>query len=436
MRRGLLLLLALPRAAGNAYNSSAYAPLDGVVGDRLAQMVGFPSLAALAGPQDLMTSGEVALLVSGNLMLLEALAPHLLWLRRGPLFTDDASAGSAALGASRLPGAGFRHTTMYKLRHDLEQFEYLASRGWRPRWVRAQVVPAYEEVLRRVEAKVIAQKAVYATRGHSGERTALLTGFYEMDARDRMLLGSTYNRALVFAGSHAALGARRPGGEAALAANGMWASSDANFADDGSIVVVDDALTPGALDALLEYCRSATVFFETKPHNAGGHLGAYAVDGFAAPLLLQVAEELRAALPRTLADKPLLNFWGYKYQHAERGIGVHRDQSQVNVNLWLTPDGANLELDRGGMMLYDDEGAISMADGETPRELLGPDADAVLADFPSVAVPYRQNRLVLFDSQLLHASDVGAWRPGYEHRRISLTFLFGDPSRVVVPDPV
>ena len=108
MRRGLLLLLALPRAAGNAYNSSAYAPLDGVVGDRLAQMVGFPSLAALAGPQDLMTSGEVALLVSGNLMLLEALAPHLLWLRRGPLFTDDASAGSAALGASRLPGAGFR----------------------------------------------------------------------------------------------------------------------------------------------------------------------------------------------------------------------------------------------------------------------------------------------------------------------------------------
>ena len=29
--KGLLLLLALPRAAGNAYNSSAYAPLDGVV---------------------------------------------------------------------------------------------------------------------------------------------------------------------------------------------------------------------------------------------------------------------------------------------------------------------------------------------------------------------------------------------------------------------
>ena len=97
MRRGLLLLLALPRAAGNAYNSSAYAPLDGVVGDRLAQMVGFPSLAALAGPQDLMTSGEVALLVSGNLMLLEALAPHLLWRRRGPLFVDDGPAGSVDL---------------------------------------------------------------------------------------------------------------------------------------------------------------------------------------------------------------------------------------------------------------------------------------------------------------------------------------------------
>jgi len=35
-----------------------------------------------------------------------------------------------------------------------------------------------------------------------------------------------------------------------------------------------------------------------------------------------------------------------------------------------------------------------------------------------------------------NASDVGAWKPGYENRRISVSFLFGDPSHVVVaPEP-
>lgn len=164
-----------------------YEAIDPVVGDRLAQMVGFGNLSALAGPLDFATSGEVMLILSGNLMLLEALAPHLTWLRRGPLFVDDATAGSAKLGASRVPGASFGSTTMYKLRHDAEQFEYLAAQGFRSEWLSSVVVPAYREVLRRVEGRVIAQKSVYAMRGHAGERTALLNGCSRrgVDTRER-----------------------------------------------------------------------------------------------------------------------------------------------------------------------------------------------------------------------------------------------------------
>lgn len=187
------------------------------------------------------------------------------------------------------------------------------------------------------------------------------------------------------------------------------------------------------LEALLEYCRSATVFFETKPHNAGGHLGAYAVDGFTAPLLLQIIEELRERLPKTLQDAPLLNFWAYKYQHAEPGISIHTDQSAINVNLWITPDDANLDPTRGGMTIYDDGGDLDMLAGETPTALLGDDGRRILDDIPSVTIPYKQNRAAVFDSKLPHASDVGDWKPGYLNRRISLTFLFGDPSNVISP---
>ena len=41
-------------------------------------------------------------------------------------------------------------------------------------------------------------------------------------------------------------------------------------------------------------------------------------------------------------------------------------------------------------------------------------------------VGYRQNRLTMFKSTLLHASDgAQSFRPGYKHRRINFTMLFG-----------
>lgn len=432
LARFIAVVALAARLCGAWESAGAYAPLDVIVGDRLAQMSGFANLSAMASPLDYATSGEAILLVSERAMLLEHLAPHLNWLRRGPRFADDARAGSVGLGSSRLPGAGFASTTMYKLRHDAEQFEYLAATGWRSEWLRTIVIPSYREVLKRVEARVVAAKGAYAAaRGH-GSQTKLLNGYYEFAPLDLLLVGATYNRALVFAGPHTTLGARLPG--AALAGATDWAAADARFAAGrgANVVVVDSALSAASLAALRDYCLGATVFYETKPHNAGGHVGAYAVDGFAAPLLLQIAEELRAALPRALGDRQLLNFWAYKYQHAEPGIGVHRDQASVNVNLWITPESANLDASRGGMLIYDDDGVLDMAVGESPAALLSPDGRRRLDAFPKVQVAYKQNRLALFDSSLPHASDVGAWKPGYTNRRISVSFLFGDASHVVV----
>ena len=42
-------------------------------------------------------------------------------------------------------------------------------------------------------------------------------------------------------------------------------------------------------------------------------------------------------------------------------------------------------------------------------------------------MPHRQNRCVIFDSELYHWTDRVNFRRGYEHRRINLTFLYGHP---------
>ena len=41
-------------------------------------------------------------------------------------------------------------------------------------------------------------------------------------------------------------------------------------------------------------------------------------------------------------------------------------------------------------------------------------------------IPYRQNRAIIFNSDLFHATAAVQFRPGYENRRINVTMLYGD----------
>ena len=43
----------------------------------------------------------------------------------------------------------------------------------------------------------------------------------------------------------------------------------------------------------------------------------------------------------------------------------------------------------------------------------------------AVTVPYRQNRALIFNSDLFHKSDRCRFKDGYESRRLNLTLLYG-----------
>lgn len=65
---------------------------------------------------------------------------------------------------------------------------------------------------------------------------------------DTSLIGSTYNRAICFAGSHTTLGARLP--EPALETATDWASADDRYeaGEGANVVLVDNALSAAALE--------------------------------------------------------------------------------------------------------------------------------------------------------------------------------------------
>ena len=124
---------------------------------------------------------------------------------------------------------------------------------------------------------------------------------------------------------------------------------------NGQIAVIDSLLSATAIAALRQWCMESTIFFDANPQ---GYVGAYFEEGFTSPLLLQVIEELKAAFPKVLGPHRLNEAWAYKYDSTGKGIKTHADTAAVNLNLWVTPDSANLDPNSGGLVVFKKEAPL------------------------------------------------------------------------------
>ncbi|WP_233860282.1 tetratricopeptide repeat protein [Paraburkholderia sp. HD33-4] len=287
-----------------------------------------------------------------------------------------------------------------KLRHDIEQFEYLQKLGvigdeFRP------IINEYQHVIDRLMARGSAV-------------------FSPLDVEDVRTIGHVYNRIVHVRST--------PRVEQAL--SNSWDAQAVErqyIAHRPGIVVLDDFLSREALASLYQFCLESTVWLTNR--YAHGRLGAFFDSGFNCPLLLQVAEELRQALPRVLGDRyPLRQMWGFKYENTlPDNVSPHADFAAVNVNFWITPDEANLDEKSGGLVVYDVDAPIQWSFDQyqhTRWDTLGPFLSKNNAR--AMVIPYRQNRAIIFNSDLFHVTAGLRFRKGYENRRINITMLYGD----------
>ena len=157
-----------------------------------------------------------------------------------------------------------------------------------------------------------------------------------------------------------------------------------------------------------------------------GYIGAYLRDGLACPLFLQIAEEMRTTFPKIFKNHPLKQLWAFKYDNRFAGIKVHADFAAVNVNFWVTPNAANLNSLSGGLVVYNTEAPL-----EWDFKTFNSNREKILEhledknDEKSI-VPYNENRIVIFNSNLIHETDKFEFKEGYENRRINVTMLFGE----------
>lgn len=203
-----------------------------------------------------------------------------------------------------------------------------------------------------------------------------------------------------------------------------WAAQErAYLQSDKQIMYIDDFLSPAALAWFQTYCLESRVWAKEYRNK---YLGAFSDQGFISPLHLQLAAELKECLPSLFGPHPLKRFWGFKYDaRLGKGINVHADFAQINLNFWITPDRYNLAPGSGGLKIYD---VPSPANWHFRAYNEGRDAiyDFIKANNGgAVTVPYRCNRTVLFNSAYFHETDELHFEDVYEGRRINVTYLFG-----------
>lgn len=191
------------------------------------------------------------------------------------------------------------------------------------------------------------------------------------------------------------------------------------------VVIVDDFLAPEALTELRQFCLESTIWVGNRYPN--GRLSSLLLNGFASPLLLQIAAELRDALPTIIGAHPLRQVWGFKYtQSLPASSTVHADSAAINVNFWITPEGANRDPDSGGMTIYGLEAPTQWDFQTYNRDIEAIRRYLALQRPTAIHIPYRCNRAIIFNSDLFHETDAVDFDDAYENHRINITMLYGD----------
>ena len=294
----------------------------------------------------------------------------------------------------------FRRTSTGKLDHDIEQIGHLLLHDKIEQNIGTALLSAYKTVRDRLPDPAPGTRLV------------------ELSPDDRRLIGATYKKIWHFEPA-----AEIPGG--AVNPSLDRAAIEADYFGRGpGITWLDDLLTPDALASLRKFCLESTIWLtDTYP---GGYIGSLGDDGFVCPLLLQIGRELPQRLPGIFGKHPLLMMWAYKYSEQITGIPIHADYAAINVNFWLTPEDANLDPDSGGLIVWDKEAPLDWGFKiqDVDQQALQRFVDQTGAK--THRVPYRQNRAVIFNSDLIHRTDDIRFRPGYDNRRINVTFLYGE----------
>src|SRR6202040_676518 len=86
---------------------------------------------------------------------------------------------------------------------------------------------------------------------------------------------------------------------------------------------------------------------------------------------------------------------------------------------------ANLDKGSGGLVVYDVQALLNWDFDTYNGKLVAIGSYLRRKKAGSIRIPYKQNRAIIFNSDLFHATEAVHFRPGYENYRVNVTMLYG-----------
>ena len=291
---------------------------------------------------------------------------------------------------------GFRYeVSKNKLKHDIEQISHLLKK---------------KIVSKKFNNIVKKYKFIYSSLPKNSDHTDIFTLSKEFTYK----LGPTFNNLIYY---------QPPDIIEKKIINDNKKVVTINSKKKFKYMVIDDFLSKEVLDKLYSFCLTNSIWNEFDYKN--GYIGSFIENGFNTPLLLQISEEIRLQYPKILKKFPLTKAWAFKCNNQMKGIKIHADFAAININFWITPDKANLNKKTGGLLIWDKEAPKNWDFKKYNNNHLAIKNFLKKKKSKMKRIKYKSNRVIIFNSNLFHASDNFNFKKNYENRRINITLLYG-----------
>ena len=291
---------------------------------------------------------------------------------------------------------GFRYeVSKNKLKHDIEQISYLLKKKL--------VSKKFNNIIKKY-------KFIYSSLPKNSDPTDIFTLSKEFTYK----LGPTFNNLIYY---------QPPDIIEKKIINDNKKIVAENSKKKFKYMVIDDFLNKEVLNELYAYCLTNSIWNEFDYKN--GYIGSFIENGFNAPLILQISEEIRLQYPEILKKLPLTKAWAFKCNNQMKGIKIHADYATININFWITPDKANLNKNTGGLLIWDKEAPKNWNFEKYNNNHQEIKKYLKKKKSKMKRITYKSNRVIIFNSNLFHASDNFNFKKNYENRRINITFLYG-----------
>ena len=186
---------------------------------------------------------------------------------------------------------------------------------------------------------------------------------------------------------------------------------------NNNIVVVDNLLN----DHVVGYLR---LRMQTADYFHDNYDDYQAINYFSKDDLLTniLAEEMSKKFKLDKFERA----WSFIYNNNTQGVGFHADPSNINVNIWVTPNESIEDYSKNGLLICNKK-----PPKDWTREQWNGNKDGCIDEFLQkekisvLRVNYRCNRAVIFDGALFHKTDNVKTKDGNFNKRVSYTMLFG-----------